>query len=237
MPPIGFSTGAVEKKEVAEGVRISAALGLHVIELSALRTVELAPLTAFVSRTDLSAFGFVSLHAPTDYSQEQEPWVASTLSALSIARGWPVVVHPDCIHDDELWIGLGQLLFIENMDKRKSIGRTVTELAGIFDRFPLARLCFDIAHAHQVDTSMTEAYRILRTFGNRVGQVHMSEVTSSSKHDRMSNIAISAFREVASLLSQSAPVILETPVTLAQAAAELERAASVFETVARRVPA
>ena len=47
---------------------------------------------------------------------------------------------------------------------------------------------------------MTEAYRILRVFGERISQIHVSEVTSSSKHDRISGTALESFREVASLL-------------------------------------
>ena len=69
----------------------------------------------------------------------------------------------------------GSLLCIENMDKRKPIGRSAGELRSIFDQLPDASLCFDIGHARQVDTTMTESYLILKEFGAKLRQVHMSQ--------------------------------------------------------------
>src|SRR4051794_1997340 len=73
-----------------------------------------------------------------------------------VGRGYPVVVHPDVIFDRPRWRVLGEALFIENMDKRKPVGRTVEELQEFFRDLPAARFCFDIGHARQVDPSMTE---------------------------------------------------------------------------------
>jgi hypothetical protein len=228
MPPIGFSTGALFKDALSDGVTAALQMHLEVIELSALRFRELASLVEFVHAADLTAFHYVSLHAPTDYTAEQEPAVASALLTLANQFHWPVVVHPDCIVNQEVWKPFGQWLCIENMDKRKKAGRTLEELQSVFGAFPDARLCFDIAHARQVDSSMTEAYRILRELSNRICQIHMSEVTSSSKHDRISESAVAAFREVADQLPLNAPVILETPVTPEQALGEIAQAARIF---------
>jgi hypothetical protein len=59
---------------------------------------------------------------------------------------------------------------------------------------------------------MTEAYLILRKFGARLRQVHVSEVNTSSKHDPLSYASILAFQEVAHLIPSHVPLILETPV-------------------------
>ena len=83
---------------------------------------------------------------------------------------------------------------------------------------------------------MTEAYRILRHFGDRICQLHVSEVTSSSKHDRISNPVLEAFREVAEHLPRHVPVILETPVTLEEAERELRQVAKLFEPVSLARP-
>jgi endonuclease IV len=138
--------------------------------------------------------------------------------------GWPIVLHPDAMHRIDLWREFGDLLYVENMDKRKPIGRTVQELAGIFNALPDALFCFDIAHARQVDSSMTEAFVILKHFGSRLRQVHISEVNTSSKHDRISRGAFRAFREVAHLIPQTIPIILETPVVESEIGEELTRA-------------
>jgi hypothetical protein len=227
MLSIGFSTGALFKEFIAKGVEFSRQLKLRSVELSALRLRELPDLIDFVNRHDLSAFSYVSLHAPTDFPPEQEANVARQLLAVALKRRWFVVVHPDCIGDVEAWKPFGEWLCIENMDKRKPVGRTVGELDAIFAVLPKARLCFDIAHARQVDTSMTEAYRILSRFRERICQVHMSEVTSTSKHDRISDAAVRSFREVVSLIP-NVPIILESPVTPESAVSELEQASRVF---------
>ena len=76
---------------------------------------------------------------------------------------------------------------------------------------------------------MTEAYRILREFGPRICQLHVSEVTSKSKHDRISEAVLSAFLDVSVLLPKTVPVILETPVNVAEAGRELRMVARLFE--------
>src|SRR5260370_24362277 len=110
------------------------------------------------------------------------------------------------------------------MDKRKAAGRAARELAVIFERLPEARLCFDIGHARQFDSTMTEAYLILKEFGSRLCQVHVSEVNTRSKHDPLSYAAIRAFREVAHLIPDEVPLILETPISEAEMHAEIAKA-------------
>lgn len=233
MQPLGFSTGALCKDAFAEAVATAMRLDLPAIELSALRRHELPLLEEFVSTANLSSFQYISLHAPTDYVVEQELDVADVLYRLSSESGWPVVVHPDCIHNFPAWRRFGSLLCIENMDKRKPVGRTVEELRLVFAELPDALLCFDIAHARQIDSSMTEAYRILEEFGTRLCQVHISEVSSRSRHDRISDSALEAFREVASLISKTTPVIIESPVSTTEAETEIRQAARVFDRLQR----
>jgi hypothetical protein len=213
---------------LADGVATAAKLGFTAIELSALRVRELPALLEFVEAHSWSSFPYVSVHAPTDYGPEQEGDVAAGLLAMALKHRWSVVVHPDCIRRAELWKPFGELLCIENMDKRKAMGRTVEELAPIFAVFPDATLCFDIAHARQVDATMTEAYRILRDFGGRIAQLHFSEVTSSSKHDRISDSAVQAFREVLGQLPTTVPVILETPVPPTDVQSQVDQVERVF---------
>ena len=70
---------------------------------------------------------------------------------------------------------------------------------------------------------MTEAYLILRKFGPRLRQVHVSEVNSRSKHDTLSYASMVAFPEVAQLIPEGVPLILETPVSGNDIEAEIEK--------------
>jgi hypothetical protein len=182
----------------------------------------LIPLLDALPTIDLSGFKYVSIHAP---SQFEPDWEASLWDRLNAEawRGWPIVIHPDAIGDFGLWRELGSVVCIENMDKRKPIGRTANELARVFDQLPAATLCFDIGHARQLDLTMTEAYLILREFGSRLIQVHVSEVNARSKHDPLSYSSILGFREVAHLIPEHVPLILETPVTEADMESEIAK--------------
>jgi hypothetical protein len=116
------------------------------------------------------------------------------------------------------------LLCIENMDKRKPIGRSARELGRIFEHLPDASFCFDIGHARQCDPTMTEAYLMLREFASKLLQVHVSEVNTGSKHDVLSFTSILAYQEVAHLIPPHVPLILETPVAEDQMEAEVAKA-------------
>jgi len=85
-------------------------------------------------------------------------------------------------------------------------------------------LCFDVAHARQVDTSLSEAFLILERFGEGLAQVHLSEVSTSGRHGRLSRTSILAFQELAPLIPPEVPVILESPVSEHEIEDELTRA-------------
>jgi hypothetical protein len=110
------------------------------------------------------------------------------------------------------------------MDRRRTIGRNVLELTEIFKRFPEARLCFDLGHARQCDSSMTEAFLMLTAFRERLVQIHLSEVNSESHHEVMSYGARLAFQQIASLVPDELPIILESRVNQSQINNEVERA-------------
>jgi hypothetical protein len=209
MSCIGFSTGAVARGDYKAALALLRQEGVPAVELSALRLSELSSLVDDLPKLDLTSFSFVSFHAPSRFELADEHAVIASLRAVT-GYGVPVVVHPDTMYTDELWRAFGASIYIENMDKRKPVGRTAGELQCLFERFPEARMCFDIGHARQVDPTMVEAYRILDQFGHRLRQVHMSEVNTASHHDPISRYAILAFQKVAGLIPASVPIILET---------------------------
>ena len=172
---------------------------------------EWAPLVHALDDLDLSAFDYVSIHLPSAMNARDESSVAQSLRPIQ-RRGFPLILHPDTIQDFGPWREFDGLVCIENMDKRKLIGRTEPELGAIFRELPNAKLCFDIGHAAQVDPTMTEAYFILKCYRERITQLHVSEVNSRSKHDSLSYATIQSFRDVAHMIPEGLPIILETPV-------------------------
>jgi len=231
MRTIGFSSGALAYADFRRALDMLRGKSVRALELSALRECELKPMLEGLEELDLTQFNYISIHAPSAFPEEHERAVVDLLSTL-IQRDWPIILHPDVCHDFELWRRFGPQLCVENMDRRKSIGRTASELEKIFTQLPNASFCLDFGHARQVDSTMAEAHFMLKEFDYRLRQVHVSEVSSSSKHDTLSYASILAFSEVAPLLRQDVPVILETPVTEDRIEFEIQRAREALPTYA-----
>jgi hypothetical protein len=226
---VGFSTGALAYADFRRGLQMLHESRANAVELSALRTAELDPLMGALATLDLGQFEFISVHAPSGVDAQHERNVVEKLQAV-IERAWPIVVHPDSIHDHSLWRPFGKLMCIENMDKRKPIARTRDELGQWFDRFPEASLCLDLAHVRQIDPTMTEAYLMLRDFKDRLAEVHLSEINSACKHESISYGATLAYQQVASLIPEDVPVILESIVSAVLVDDEIEAAHEALAT-------
>jgi hypothetical protein len=224
MRPIGFSTGALALGDFRGALGMLKNAGTRAVELSALRDHEVDPLMKALPTLDLGGYSYVSVHVPSGFKSMDEADVAARLRPC-IEREIAVVIHPDVIRDAKCWASFGALLCIENMDKRKRTGRTVEELESFFSTFPDATFCLDIAHARQIDSTMGEARMMLRRFGSRLRQVHLSEIDGQGHHHGLSWGAILATRTVASLIGQDVPIIIEAQIPEKDIKREIEEVA------------
>lgn len=227
MRPVGFSTGALGLGDTAKALEMLRGRDFPAIEFSALRWPELDQVLREILLAVPGSYQYVSCHAPSAFPAEREAELVELLAAR-IPRPVPIVVHPDTISRVELWRALGPRLLLENMDLRKRTGRRVEELRPFFDVLPEARFCLDVGHARQFDPSMTEAWRMLRAFQDRLVQAHVSEVATNSQHDRLSETAILAFREIADMVPESIPLIIESRVPAHEIDAEVARVRRAF---------
>jgi len=227
MNSLGFSTGALAKGDFVLALKQMAGKPLSAVELSALRVNELPHLMNSLNSLDLRAFQYISIHAPSSFAAGEEAQIVELLKECP--KDWKIVVHPDSIKDEDKWKGFGNQLVLENMDRRKSDGRTAEELATWFVRFPDAKLCVDLAHAQQWDTTMTEAYLILTRFRDRICEIHISELDSSSRHFPLSRGSIDAFSQVANLIPNDVAVIIESRVDAASMDQEMVKAKNAIE--------
>lgn len=228
MKIIGFSTGALAKGDFRRGLALCHEHGLRAVELSALRPHELPELIKALPDLDLTGFNYISFHAPSQYEVSEERDIVRLLQKAA-ERKIPVIVHPDAIHDAPAWRDFGRLLLIENMDRRKPVGRSVGELAQFSDLLPEAGFCFDIGHARQFDPSMTEAGLLLMHYKDRLRQLHVSEVNSFSRHERLSWLSYFAFRRVAGRIPEGVPVIVESVVQPDEIRPEIEFVVQALE--------
>ena len=224
---IGFSTGALAKGDFRRALAMLGAHQTSAIEFSALRTSELDGLLAFIGKGDFPSFEHVSFHAPSKFDSSEEASVVERLRD-NVPAAWPIIVHPDVVTNVDLWRSLGRRLCFENMDERKPIGRSCDEMSEVFRQFPEAAFCFDIGHAHQIDPSMSQAVCLLKKFGQRMRQIHFSEVDADSAHCSVGWLARQAFAEIAPLIDENVPVILEAVIDEAEIENELRVAQEVL---------
>ena len=228
MRPIGFSTGALAKGDFARGLDVQRGVaGIDAVELSALRDQELPTLVEAIDSLDLDDFQYVSFHAPSKLTAMDEEAAFALL--LRVPYAWPIIVHPELLQTPALWRRLGERLCIENMDDRKATGRTVSELTSLFDLFPKATFCLDLGHARQIDPTMTSAILMLREFGHRLRQLHVSDVGPRGEHLPLGATARSSFARVARHVPHDCPMIIESIIATNAIERELDAVIAVFE--------
>ncbi|MGA7617211.1 MAG: hypothetical protein WBX15_18765 [Thermoanaerobaculia bacterium] len=227
MRGVGFSTGALAKGDFAKGVSLqNARPELRAIELSALREHELPQLALGFRNLDLTRATYISIHAPSKLREFSEHRVLELLSDLPAK--WPIIVHPEIVETPELWRTLGSRLCLENMDNRKPNGRTLEEVRQLLSEFPEASFCLDLGHARQIDPTMATAMRMALEFGDRLRQIHVSEVGLRGEHLPLGALAIYAFQLVAPLLPAECPVIIESVVPEAAIESEIRKILALF---------
>lgn len=225
---IGFSTGSIALGDFKKGISFLKERNIKVIELSALRENEFVEFCDEIENLDLESFEYISFHAPSKLINYTEEQFVNML--LKIAKkGWAIIVHPDVISDFTLWNKLGECLCIENMDKRKHIGRTTFDLQYIFEKLPNASFCLDLAHARQVDATMGEANQMITKFADRLKQIHLSDVNSESKHETLSLESLLAYGKLFESIPKDIPVILESPVDKEKIESEIKIASYLFD--------
>jgi hypothetical protein len=204
----GFSTGALEKGDYVKALEWMKGHRVSTVELSALRYEELEPLVSGLDTLPTQGFAYISFHAPSVYPKEKEGEVVALLDRV-LKRGWNIIVHPDVIYTPTLWQHFGSHLLVENMDRRKATGKTVGELRGLLEMLPRARVCLDVAHARQMDTTLTLLWSIVESFKSRIAEIHISELDSHCRHRPLSNGAVRDYKRFARVLV-GIPVIIES---------------------------
>jgi hypothetical protein len=80
---------------------------------------------------------------------------------------------------------------------------------------------------------MTEAYLFLRSFSNRICQIHISQLDSASHHYPLSEGSIRAFSEVAWLIPEDVPFIIESRVSSSEMDGEIAKVRKIASSAAR----
>lgn len=166
------------------------------VELSALSETELPSLSLYLqAAAGTIPFRYISVHGPSKDRRVDEEDLVGELAQLG-RHSNALVMHPDTIESPGLFRVLGDKLLLENMDSRKSYGRTRAELEEVFAELPEAGFCFDIAHAWSIDPGMEVAAELLDSFGDRLRHVHLSSLSADLHHETLTAEDEELFRPV-----------------------------------------
>jgi hypothetical protein len=132
-----------------------------------------------------------------------------------------------------LWQQFGDRLCLENMDNRKTTGRTIAELRALFEAFPEATFCLDLGP--RADRSIPRWSRrcsCCRSFGDRSRELHVSEVGPHGEHLPLGATTRQAFARVVHLVPADCPLIIESIIPAEWIERELDVVSAVFNAVA-----
>jgi len=209
--PLGASTGYMAglrgdwQSQVTQAIELSP----FAIELSALSEGEIVGLADYLAGNPSLPFRYVSIHGPAKGRVMSERDLVTTLVSLSV-KAQAIVMHPDTMDDPLPFRALGRKLVLENMDTRRSDGRTVQELADWFAELPEAGFCFDIAHAWSLDETMTAGGELLDAFRARLRHLHVSSLSPDLHHVPLTEEHEELFMPLLQRCSD-VPWILEAP--------------------------
>jgi hypothetical protein len=176
----GIATGAfvAERDTWPEAIARGREEGWRWLELTAMGE-RLAGLLALLESEPAALDGFdrVSIHAPAK-SNVAPAEVVAALEPLP----FDVVLHPDVFGREPSCARLGPRAVFENMDVTKRFGCDVDDLGEVFDRFPAAGFCLDVAHVWTNDRTLRLGHDLVDVFGGRLRQLHVSGIEPDGTH-------------------------------------------------------
>jgi hypothetical protein len=192
---MGIATGAflAERDDWPSAIQRARDEEWRVVELTAITEPLFDSLSLYLVETDapLADFDRVSVHAPAKFHSSPSAVAKDIPSSLT---RYDLILHPDVYRREEPLAAIGARAVFENMDLNKSFGRTVSDLAEIFQRFPSATFCLDVAHVWTNDRTLRLGFELLDAFGDRLRQVHLSGIVADGTHRPTTSADLALYR-------------------------------------------
>ncbi len=155
-------------------------------------------------KPDLSAFEYVSIHAPAEFSASDVDLMMMMANEHRIDN---FVFHPSARSNWDLLSRSGLPVSIENMDSRKDVGKDIGEIASILKRYGFG-LTLDLQHCFTNDGSMSSAREFQGLLGDLIVEYHLSGFDRKWNHFPLFKTGQDAIIE--SLKNKKAPIIIES---------------------------
>lgn len=209
---IGMSTGVLYRIISSMSQRIidlQKSLGSSAIEIGCIRKERLFELPNLNAEDVRHHFSHLSIHAPTDLKYKLDAETKQVMNLIAEAhqrfRFDLVVFHPENVEDWSVFNNLPFPIGIENSDWRKGFGKTVEDIAKVFEQVDVG-FVLDVNHCFSNDKTMKLAVEFATRFSGRLREVHLSGFTEYHE-------PISATRQEEILMAvpdANCPIIIES---------------------------
>lgn len=189
MIKLGYSLGAGPnpKYTIKDRIKMLSSVENHAVELNYVVAGRLVDNLDVEDIQELKKFKYISIHAPAVFtdsnkkqwirypSNEAEDVIDKILNIAKTTSAHTIVFHPDLV-DDFSWLNskVDNLLAFENMDRKKSFGKSVEDMDIVFLKAPNAKWVCDVNHIYAIDHSMNLAKNFHKAFQDRICHYHMS---------------------------------------------------------------
>lgn len=161
----------------------------------------------------LKGLKYVSIHAPfrlirnMESEEEVEDILRSIESLYKKVKAKNVIMHPFDIPEPEILMKFKFNVITENMPKIMKKNHKLITLEDVFRKYPKIGLCLDVAHAYR--KSMKETNEIVRKFGNKIRQIHLSGTYRGKDHLSLKCVTKDFFKSIEPIKSLRVPLIIE----------------------------
>ena len=159
----------------------------------------------------LSGLPYTTIHAPFNLfsSHASKETILKQLNAISElyvkTHAKSVVFHPAPCEKLALLAGRNFHVTVENLPPGKHTG--IPELRRIFKKYPEFSFCLDISHAYL--WSKYETARLIREFGSRLSQIHLSGTYRRKSHQSLQSVSRDFMQTIEGIKCLDLPLVVE----------------------------
>lgn len=223
---LGFSTASLYRiypRASKENIQLCRELGSNILALHC--HIKNFDMMDKLERKDFKDFKFLTFHLPGGIKKDHIENNKESIDFLKRVKGFhdklkfdAIVVHPDTIEDWDLLKSFDMPFSVENMDERKTIGKTLESMKEIMSDNDF-KVTLDVNHCYVNDPSMELDDEFWNEFKNRISHFHLSGY--KTRHDPL---VVTKQKELIEFVKdKNRPIIIESNCeSIEQAREEIE---------------
>ncbi|MCK4667275.1 hypothetical protein KAU33_11025 [Candidatus Dependentiae bacterium] len=163
------------------------------------------------NRNWLKSLKYVSIHAPFNLlrGSVDEKELIKQLDIIDDIykdiNAKNVVIHPTELPEPRILNKYKFKMSTENLPPVKIF--TIVKLIDVFKKYPNMGFCLDVAHAYLWSKDKTK--RLLKKFGNRLTQVHLSGTYRRRDHQSLRTVTSNFMKSIETVFALDVPIIIE----------------------------